>query len=218
MKKIKICHLYGNLLNTFGDVGNVMALAHEAHKKGYETSTEIISTGDEFNPKNYDFVLLSGGQDYEQKVVLEDIKRIKDDLVSYIENEGIFLAISGGFQILGKYYYDIYDKKIEGINIFNHYSTNKSGDKFDGPIKVKDNKTGDIYEGFESHRSLTYLSDNQQVFATVLEGNGNNGEDKNEGFIYKNTIATNIHGPLLAVNDNLCKSIISKIEESITMK
>lgn len=58
MKKLIICHLYGNLLNTYGDIGNIMAFSHEARKRGYEVETEIISLGDEFVPEKYDFVFL----------------------------------------------------------------------------------------------------------------------------------------------------------------
>ena len=65
--------------------------------------------------------------------------------------------------------------------------------------------------GFENHGGRTFLATNQTPFGIVIEGNGNNGEDKTEGFIYKNTIGTYLHGPLLARNENLCKKIIEKI-------
>ena len=92
MKKLIICHLYGNLLNTYGDIGNIMAFSHEARKRGYEVETEIISLGDEFVPEKYDFVFFGGGQDYEQKIVQEDLLGKRDELANYIEESGVFLA------------------------------------------------------------------------------------------------------------------------------
>ena len=214
MKKLIICHLYGNLLNTYGDIGNIMAFSHEARKRGYEVETEIISLGDEFVPEKYDFVFFGGGQDYEQKIVQEDLLGKRDELDNYIEESGVFLAICGGYQLLGKYYYDAYNNKINGLNIFDHYTENQhDGARFTGQIKIKDNLSKKIYEGFENHGGVTYLSKDQKALGMVIEGNGNNGKDKTEGFRYKNTIGTYLHGPLLARNNNLCNDLLNKIEE-----
>ncbi len=210
--RVNICHLYGNLLNTYGDVGNVMAFAHEARKRGHEVSTEIVSIGDDFDHTRYNFVFFGGGQDYEQSVVQKDLARIRDELVKFIENDGIFLAICGGYQLLGQYYYDAYNNKIDGLKIFDHYTVNQENNRFTGNIKIKDTITGEIYEGFENHGGMTYLADGQEPFASVIEGNGNNGSDQSEGFRYKNTIGTYLHGPILARNENLCEELINQLE------
>lgn len=213
MKKLKICHLYGNLLNTYGDVGNIMAFAHEAKKRGYEVETEIISLGDSFDEKKYDFVFFGGGQDYEQSIVQLDLKDKKNAIQRYIENSGLFLAICGGYQLLGKYYYDAYNNKIEGLNIFDHYTKNQEEAKrFTGNIRIRDYINGSIYNGFENHGGITYLGENQQPFGIVEEGNGNNGIDKTEGFRYKNTIGTYLHGPILARNNELCNEFLNILE------
>ncbi|WP_151410523.1 type 1 glutamine amidotransferase [Anaerococcus sp. Marseille-P9784] len=213
MKKLKICHLYGNLLNTYGDVGNIMAFTHEAKKRGYEVETEIISLGDSFDEKKYDFVFFGGGQDYEQSIVQLDLKDKKNAIQRYIENSGLFLAICGGYQLLGKYYYDAYNNKIEGLNIFDHYTKNQEeGKRFTGNIRIRDSINGSIYNGFENHGGITYLGENQQPFGIVVEGNGNNGIDKTEGFRYKNTIGTYLHGPLLARNNELCNEFLNILE------
>ncbi|WP_297282157.1 type 1 glutamine amidotransferase [uncultured Anaerococcus sp.] len=212
MSKINICHLYGNLLNTYGDIGNIMALSHEAKKRGYEIEIEIISLGDEFKAENYDFIFFGGGQDYEQSIVQEDLLKKRDAIEKYIENGGVFLAICGGYQLLGKYYYDAYDNKIDGLHIFDHYTKNQeNANRFTGQIKIKDIKTGKIYEGFENHGGVTYLSEDEEAFGEVIEGNGNNGQDNTEGFRYKNTIGTYLHGPLLARNNNLCNDLLDII-------
>lgn len=213
MNKLKICHLYGNLLNTYGDVGNIMAFTHEAKKRGYEVETEIISLGDSFDEKKYDFVFFGGGQDYEQSIVQLDLKDKKNAIQRYIENSGLFLAICGGYQLLGKYYYDAYNNKIEGLNIFDHYTKNQEeGKRFTGNIRIRDSINGSIYNGFENHGGITYLGENQQPFGIVEDGNGNNGIDKTEGFRYKNTIGTYLHGPLLARNNELCNEFLNILE------
>ncbi len=212
---INIAHLYGNLLNTYGDVGNVMAFSHEARKNNYEVNTDIISIGDEFDPQKYDFVFFGGGQDYEQSIVQKDLIKKRNSLVEYIENYGILLAICGGYQLLGQYYYDAHNEKIEGLKIFDHYTINQENkNRFTGNIKIKSSlDPNEIYTGFENHGGQTFLSENQKPFGEVVEGNGNNGNDLSEGFIYKNTIGTYLHGPLLAKNKNLCESLFDIVNK-----
>lgn len=212
---INICHLYGNLLNTYGDVGNVMALKHFAQKKGHEVNIEVVSLKDEFNYKKYDFVFFGGGQDYEQSIVEKDLENKKENIKKYIENDGLFLAICGGYQLMGQYYYDAYDNKIEGLKIFDYYTKNQeNANRFVGNIEIKDNKNGQIYHGFENHGGVTFLKNKEYAFASVIEGNGNNGEDKTEGFRYKNTFASYLHGPLLARNENLVNTFLEIIENN----
>lgn len=212
---INICHLYGNLLNTYGDVGNVMALKYFAQKKGHEVNIEVVSLKDDFDYKKYDFVFFGGGQDYEQSIVEKDLENKKENIKKYIENDGLFLAICGGYQLMGQYYYDAYDNKIEGLKIFDYYTKNQEkSNRFVGNIEIKDNKNGQIYRGFENHGGVTFLKNRENAFASVIDGNGNNGEDKTEGFRYKNTFASYLHGPLLARNENLVNTFLEIIENN----
>lgn len=211
--KINICHLYGNLLNTYGDIGNVMALKYHAEKRGYEVSVDIVSLKDNFDPDKYDFVFFGGGQDYEQSIVEKDLESKKDQLIKYIEDGGLMLAICGGYQLLGQYYYDAHNNKIQGLGIFSYHTENQKDKKrFIGNIVIEDYRSGQRYYGFENHGGVTYLNDDVEPFGLVISGNGNNGEDKTEGFRYKNTFGSYLHGPLLPRNENLCEIFLDIIE------
>ena len=103
MTQLRICHLYGNLLNTYGDNGNLLLLQYTAKQKGLDVTTQMVSLDQSFDPQSYDLVFFGGGQDYEQKVIAQQIHHIHDDLQNYIENNGVVLAICGGYQLLGHY-------------------------------------------------------------------------------------------------------------------
>lgn len=211
--KLNFCHLYGNLLNSNGDIGNVMALEYHAKKRAYDVNIDLVSLNDEFDPKKYDFVFLGGGQDYEQAIVGKDLKNKKEGLKEYIENGGLMLAVGGGYQILGKDYYNNNNQKIRGLDIFSYYSKKLEDNKrFIGNIKIQGYRSGETYYGFENHSGLTFLEDDMEPFAKVISGNGNNGEDKTEGFRYKNTFGTYLHGPLLPRNENLCELFLNIID------
>lgn len=189
-----------------------MAFEHELKLRNIEFKRDIISIGDPLDQSKYDFIFFGGGQDYEQNIVRKDLDNKKTDIKKFIERNGLFLAICGGYQLLGNYYFTAKGNKVEGLKLFDFHTENQADKaRLIGSIKVKTNRSGDILLGFENHGGRTYLSENLEAFASVIEGNGNNGEDLSEGFTYKNTIGTYLHGPMLARNENFCKKLVEKI-------
>lgn len=208
MTTIRICHLYGNLMNTYGDNGNLLMLQHRAKKLGCNVETTIISLDDTFNPEDFDIVFFGGGQDYEQRIVSRDIQTKKADLIRYIENNGVVVAICGGFQMLGHYYIGANGEKIEGIGALNHYTLSQDNNRYTGDIEIFDELTQMTYYGFENHNGRTFLGDGVSALGKVVKGFGNNNEDKTEGARYKNVLCSYFHGPLLVRNQHLADYII----------
>ncbi|MDF0480469.1 adenosylcobyric acid synthase [Vagococcus sp. PNs007] len=210
-KTIRACHLYGNLLNTYGDNGNMLMMEYAAKQKGVSFTSEIISIYEEFDPEKYDFVFFGGGQDYEQTIVSKDIQTKKEGITSYIEDNGVLLAICGGYQMLGHYYIGANGTKIQGISALDHYTLSQDNNRFIGEVKIHNDEFNETYVGFENHNGVTYLGEGEKPLGTVLEGDGNNGKDKGEGAIYKNTFCSYLHGPVLARNEHLAHRLVDLI-------
>ena len=118
--ELNICHLYPDLLNVYGDVGNIKILEHRAKARGINVNIHNISLNDPFNADEMDIVFFGGGQDYEQSIVSTDLKDNKrDEIQRYIENNKVMIAICGGYQLLGKYYMAANGEKINGLDILN---------------------------------------------------------------------------------------------------
>lgn len=220
---LTFCHLYGNLLNTYGDNGNLLLLNYYAKKLGVTIDTEIISVFEDFDETKYDFVFFGGGQDYEQKIVSEDIQTKKDAITRYIENDGVMLAICGGFQLLGEYYIGAHGEKIEGISALPHYTLSQDNNRFIGDIEIYNKEFDETYYGFENHNGMTFLGEGEKPLGEVVKGYGNNGKDKTEGVIYKNVIGSYFHGPLLAKNKQLALRLLNmamktKYEKTFKLK
>ena len=101
---LRVAHLYGDLMNTYGDNGNILMLKYVGEKLGARMTFDIVSLEDSFNADDYDLVFFGGGQDYEQFIVSQDLPTKAVEIKKFIENDGTMLAICGGFQFLGKYY------------------------------------------------------------------------------------------------------------------
>ncbi|KRM93619.1 type 1 glutamine amidotransferase [Lentilactobacillus senioris] len=205
---LNVAHLYGDLMNPYGDIGNILVLQYFGKQMGIEVTSELVSLDDHFDPDKFDIVVFGGGQDFEQTIVSKDIQTKKADLTNFIEDNGSVLAICGGFQLLGHYYVGADGEKIPGIGALDHYTEKQEDNRFIGDIVIQNQETGDKYHGFENHQGITFLGENERPLGNVLEGHGNNGEDGVEGAIYKNVYCTYFHGPILARNGELAKHIL----------
>ncbi len=205
--EINICHLYPDLLNVYGDVGNILILKHRAEQRGINIIVKI-SIGDEFNADDFDIVFFGGGQDYEQSIVSKDlVETKKHEITDYIESDKVFICICGGYQLLGKTYETSTGEVLEGLGVLDIY-TKASNERLIGNSIIYNELFNETYVGFENHSGKTYIGDLTPL-GTVKYGFGNNGEDKKEGCIYKNTFCTYFHGSLLSKNPELADRLLS---------
>ncbi|CUR62975.1 type 1 glutamine amidotransferase [Leuconostoc gasicomitatum] len=215
--EISVAHLYGNLMNTYGDYGNIIALTYYAKQIGVAVNYHLVSLGDDFDADSFDFALFGGGQDYEETIVAKDLKNKADQVRHYIENDGPLLAVCGGFQLLGHYMVMADGTRVAGIGVMDHYTINMhepklttlNNKRLTGNIVIKNNDTDETYHGFENHQGRTFLGKNERALGTVISGNGNNGMDQTEGVIYRNVYGSYFHGPIFTRNGNLAKRVLA---------
>lgn len=209
-KLIKIAYLYEDLMNTYGDCGDVKILKFLLKKQGYQTQVDNISLGDSFNADDYDFIFFGGGQDFEQTVVAKDLPRHKQTLAKYINGGNPMLAICGGYQLMGSYYKTNSGVTIKGLNILPLHTIFKADKRMIGDTRYM-TEWGEV-RAFENHSGQTYFDDTNKLhpFGDMIEGYGNNPQDHQEGLRYRNFIGSYSHGPLLK-NVNVANEIVKMI-------
>ena len=206
--KLNIAHLYPELLNIYGDMGNIYALKKRCEWRNIEIEIHNINTGCDINPELFDIYFIGGGQDKQQIDVAKEMQKQKENLKQAAENNAVMLAICGGYQLLGKYYLPHKGEKLEGIGILNAY-TIAGNKRFIGNVTVKSNfLSPETIVGFENHSGLTYLEEGTTPIGKVITGNGNNGKDLTEGARYKNVFGTYLHGSLLPKNPQFADYLI----------
>ena len=214
MYEINICHLYPDLLNLYGDRGNIIALKKRAEWRGITVNISNVSLNDSFNAENNDIIFLGGGQDYEQEIIQEDVLKNKGlEIRNSIEADKIFLCICGGYQLLGKYYKTWDGKEIEFLGALNLWTIG-SQKRMIGNVLfecdfLKSEDNDGCIVGFENHSGRTYLGPEVKPLGRVVKGYGNNGEDKYEGANYKNVFCSYSHGSLLPKNPALTDHLIT---------
>ncbi len=208
--ELKICHMYPDVLNLYGDRGNVMCIQRRLSWRGIDSRVTRLPIGAGASLADFDLVFIGGGQDFEQQVLLEDLHRGKDREIRAAVEDGMpFLAICGGYQMLG-HYYETYDgKRCDFIGALDLITVG-SKKRMIGNYKFRcgPESGGSLVVGFENHSGKTRLGSGVQPLGKVLAGFGNNGEDGTEGVRYRNVFGTYSHGPLLPKNPALCDFLL----------
>jgi len=214
--KLKLCHLYPDLLDLYGDRGNIMVLEARARWRGLDFEVEKVSLGEKIDFASLDILFLGGGSDREQNILVQDLMARVQELKAAIEDGLVVLSICGGYQLLGQYYQTIDGNKIPGLGLVDLWTIGGEN-RLIGNIVVqaeleelaKTEQKLTTIVGFENHSGRTYLGSGVKPLGKVIHGHGNNSEDQTEGMRYKNVFGTYLHGPILPKNPHLADLLLS---------
>ncbi len=191
---IKVLHLYYDLMNLYGESGNILAITNHLKNKKLDYKVDYKSIGDKINFDDYNLVYIGCGTENNQKIALKHLTEYKEDVKEYIDNNKVLIATGNSYELFGKFIENTNGKRFKGLSIFN-YSSKEVQDRI-----VKQINNG--IKGFINSGSI--VTKNHKPLFTI--------KDYNDGFKYKNFYGTHIIGPLLVLNDNFLKDIIKSID------
>jgi hypothetical protein len=217
--KLTIGWIYPKLMNVYGDRGNITVLQKRSEWRDIEVEIKYLDAPlNELELAKCDLLMMGGAQDQQQEIVSKDLKGKSKFLRNAIESGIPGLYVCGAYQFLGNYYKEADGTQIEGLGIFDLYTQNPGTQRLIGNIVTQTEPSTIDHQpltlvGFENHGGRTYLGKDIKPLGKVLKGYGNNGGDEFEGAIYKNSIGTYMHGPILPKNPKLADWLISKALE-----
>lgn len=213
---LRIGHLYPDLMNIYGDRGNVMVLAQRARWHGLEPAVVPIRLGEPCDFGAFDVLCIGGGQDRDQSLICADFLTVKGSDLSAAVRDGVaLLAVCGAYQLLGRFYQTGDGQRLDGIGLFDIW-TEASTDRMIGDVVIEVALPGlepGTVVGFENHSGKTYLGPAAQPLGRVLKGYGNNGRDGQEGVLYRHAVGTYLHGSLLPKNPRLADWLLARAVE-----
>ena len=210
--KFTVGWLYPDLMNIYGDRGNILTLLRRAEWHGFEASVVELGRGAATQMDEVDVFFFGGGQDREQALIYDDLREFKQaSLQQAVANGAQVLAVCGGYQLLGHYYQTGDGERYDGIGLID-VRTEAGKKRFIGDVVVLsaiDGLTPSTLVGFENHSGRTFLGPNARPLGKVLKGHGNNGSDHQEGCVQGGVIGTYMHGSLLPKNPHLADHLIA---------
>jgi lipid II isoglutaminyl synthase (glutamine-hydrolysing) len=210
--KIVVGHLYPDYLNIYADRGNMAVLEHRAAWREIGFDYRTIGVGEAVRPGEHDLFYVGGGQDREQALVAPDLAAKGPALVEAVARGATFLAVCGGYQLLGHFYRDRSGAELPGVGLLPHHTI--AGERrMIGDVLLRcELDPGDrrTLAGFENHAGRTYLDEGAEPLGQVLAGFGNNGDDGSEGSRVGAAVGTYLHGPLLPRNPWLADWLLAR--------
>lgn len=213
---VVIAHMLPDLLNLYGDGGNVRILEQRLRWRGIPVEVRRIQHGEAVDFSQVDLVFMGGGPDREQKLASEQLLAMRDELAVYVEGDGPLLAICGGYQILGRQWL-WGDELVPGLGLIDMETRRPgtSADRLIDNMVLESPLATHPVVGYENHAGRTYLGEGVEGFGRVVSscGHGNNDDDRVEGARYKNVVGTYSHGPLLSKNPEVADWLLARALE-----
>ena len=125
--ELKIYHMYPDLLNLYGDLGNVTCLSQRCQWRGIQVEVVGFSIRCEAPLVDGDLFFIGGGSDRGQNIVYTHLLKYSNQMGELIEEGTPVLAICGGYQLLGEKYIDAEGYDVPGLGIFDYHTRNEEG-------------------------------------------------------------------------------------------
>ena len=204
---ITIAHLYYDLLNLYGENGNLKTLLYHLEGQGVKTKVKLLTIGDELNFKEYDLVYMGTGTEQNQKIALKHLLKYKKDIKEAIERNKFFLITGNAIDLFGKKIVTE-EKSLKALEVFPYVVKQEPFRMVDEAI-FKTNLIKEDILGFQNQSST--LKDNPYPLFEVVKGVGSYPNSKEEGIIYNNFYGTYLIGPFLTRNPYFLKYFVTKL-------
>ncbi len=208
-----LAHLYPDLLLTYGDRGNVLALEKRAEWRGFRVEVVATQRGDRL-PESAGLIVIGGGTDRVQGIVGSDLMDRRAELGDAVERGCVVLGVCGGYQFLGHRYVAADGSEIRGLGLLD-VETVAGSDRIIGRVRATASLWGHEFElvGFENHAGRTSLGAEATPLATVDMGVGNGGTGRSggtEGAVQATAVGTYLHGPVLPLNPAFADALLER--------
>lgn len=173
MSKIKVCHLYYDLMNLYGEIGNIKVLTYHLKNQGIKVNIKNLSIDDDINFDELDLIYIGSGTNNNQLLVLNDILKYKEDIHKYYNDNKFFLITGNAIELFGEQIIDIDNNVHEGLKLFDYY-TKENKKRIVNEVYIPSLFTKENILGFNNHFGSIYKDniklDNKFIFNNNFYG------------------------------------------------
>lgn len=196
---LKIIQIFPKYLDLCGVGGNLLTLEKRCKWRGINVEIVKVNSIDDMI-FDFDICLIGGSSQENQTQIANELNILKDSLKEACSQKKVIFGLAEGFQLLGNYFELKNGDRIKGLELLDMHSI-VYGERFVSPVIANcDLITQKKLIGFENHASKTFLHNTTKSLAKIINGSGNNGQDKTEGAQNGTVFGTNLNGPVLPLN------------------
>lgn len=208
--EINILHLYYDIMNLYGEYGNVCVLKKHLEDQGFQVNLDKKTIDDEIDFIKYSLIYIGCGTEKNMSCALKDLKKRTAEIRRIIENKTFIISTGNSMEMFGRI-----EGKEEGLEIFD-YKTVIRKDRIVSDVIYKTEFSEEKVVGFINKMTETFH--NMSPIFKVEYGIGENKRNDFEGFRYLNFYGTHILGPVLVKNPELLKELVTDIGKKVYKK
>ncbi len=209
MKKIKIAHLYYDLMNLYGENGNVRYLQKKLEEQGFDAEVHFLTIGEDIDFSKYDFYYIGTGSEDNKLIVLEDILKYKKEINNAINSGKYFLVTGNSIELFGEGIINLNNEFVVTLETFK-YQVKEEEFRIVGEQYYESDLTKEKIIGFQNRNSVIINCKENKLFK-VLKGTGYKPNEDIEGISYNNFFGTYLLGPILVRNPYFTDVLIKNI-------
>ena len=202
---IRILFLYHDLMNLYGDNGNIRVLERYLRDQGCEVKTDRRSLNNVFDLRDYDFIYCGCGTERNRNEALKDLLKHQNELAESYEKGTVILFTGISWQMLGKHIVTADNQKLDGIGLFDFTVTEQSKKRYTGDVLSRTDMFEEIFVGFINRCS--HVEGLDEPFMKIEKVIGNI-PDKTDGIHRKNLFGISLNGPVLVKNPHFARYIV----------
>ena len=130
--QLRVVWIYPDLLSTYGDQGNVLAVRRGARRRRHDVARLDVRS-DQPIPTSGDIYLIGGGEDRPQRLAAERLRR-DGGLHRAVENGAIVFSVCAGYQILGHEFINDLGQREPGLGLLDVVSVRGEGARCVGDV------------------------------------------------------------------------------------
>lgn len=209
METIKIAHLYYDLMNLYGEHGNVRCLTHHLESHDVRVIVHNLSIDDKIKFDDYDIFYIGSGSKESFLLTLNDLMKRKEDIIKAYNKNKFFFVTGNALDFFGESFTTVDDVKYETLGLFK-YQSYETDFRIVGEqvFEMKDLK--DEVIGFENRNSVLKNVHEKNLF-TIKSGTGYAPNETKDGILKKHFYGTYLLGPLFIRNPYFTEKIIKEI-------
>lgn len=192
--KLVIGHLYYDLMNLYGENGNIKVLEYQLKNQGINVEVKKLSLDDKIDFDKLDLIYMGCGTEKNRDIVLKDLLKYKKEIKKCFNENKFFLVTGNALSLFGKYIEDLEGNKQNTLCIFDFYT--------------KENKNRIVKE---ANTNCTFLKDNLLGFINKQENLYSNNRLIEYGIYKNNFYGTFLLGPILARNPEFMEYFITNL-------
>ena len=208
--EIRILHLFHDLMNLYGDYGNVTILKSRLEEQGADVTVDCRSVGGRLFDGKYDFIYCGSGTEAKRDIALAALREEKEALKAAINAGTPVLFTGNSWEMLGKCILNVKGEKLEGLGFYPYEVVEDPSKRIAHDIVAECSLLDSPVVGF-INKCSSITGCGSPLFEKITLGPGNSASDTTEGMHDGSFYGTGLIGPLLVKNPHMLEMFLKKL-------